>query len=227
MARTIDLEAHATRRDRYLDAAQRLIRSEGYERMSVQDVLDEANTSKGAFYHYFDSKAGLLDGVIDRMVDDALAEVLPIVDDPDRSAVEKLHGLFSGIASYKAARRELVIAVAEVWLSDDNALVREKFRRSTAPRLTPLLASIIRQGRDEGVFTATDPDEAAKVTVGLLLALNLTATELFLAHNTGAVGFDEMTRTLRAFAEAFDRILGAPPGSMLLYDEGVLREWFD
>ena len=227
MARTIDLEAHATRRDRYLDAAQRLIRSEGYERMSVQDVLDEANTSKGAFYHYFDSKAGLLDGVIERMIEEGMAAVQPTLDDPDLSAIDKLHGLFEGIAAFKATQRELVLAVAQVWLSDENALVRDKYRDVVSRRLTPTFATLIAQGRDEGTFAVSAPAETAKVLVGLLLALQVTAGELFLQHQAGSITVDAMTGTFQAYADAFDRILGAPPGSFLFYDETVLREWFD
>ena len=227
MARTIDLEAHSTRRDAYLDAAQRLIQSEGYERMSVQDVLDATDASKGAFYHYFESKANLLDGVIERMIEDGMAVVQPILDDPDRSAIDKLHGLFGGIAAFKATRRELVLAVAEVWLSDDNALVRDKYRDVVVRRLTPTFAAIVAQGAAEGTFAVSAPAETAKVVVGLLLALQVTAGELFLQRQDGSVSFDEMTRTFRAYADAFDRILGAPEGSFLFYDESVLREWFD
>jgi len=227
MARTIDLGAHTTRRDRYLDAAQRLIRTEGYERMSVQDVLDATDASKGAFYHYFESKAGLLDGVIERMIEDGMAAVQPVLDDPAQSAVDKLHGLFSGIAAFKATRRELVLAVAEVWLSDENALVRDKYRDVVTQRLTPTFGAIVGQGVAEGTFTVTAPTETAKVLVGLLLALQVTAGRLFLQRRDGSVSFDEMTRTFRAYADAFDRILGAPEGSFLFYDESVLREWFD
>jgi AcrR family transcriptional regulator len=227
MSRTIDLAAHATRRDRYLDAAQRLIRSEGYERMSIQDVLDESNASKGAFYHYFDSKAGLLDGVIERMIEEGMAAVQPTLEDPELSAIDKLHGLFEGIAAFKATQRELVLAVAQVWLSDDNALVRDKYRDVVGRRLTPAFAALIAQGRDEGTFEVTAPAETAKVLVGLLLALQVTAGELFLQHQDGAITVDQMTGTFQAYADAFDRILGAPPGSFLFYDETVLREWFD
>ena len=90
MARTLDPAAHAVKRDAFLDAAQRLIQTKGYEGTSVQDVLSEVDTSKGAFYHYFDSKSALLDGVIARMVDGALASVQPIVDGPDLPATDKL-----------------------------------------------------------------------------------------------------------------------------------------
>ena len=68
MARTLDPAAHALRRDAFVDSAQRLMQARGYEEMTIQDVLDDLDTSRGAFYHYFDSKAALLDAVVERMV---------------------------------------------------------------------------------------------------------------------------------------------------------------
>ena len=65
MARTVDTGAHAVRREAFVDTAQRLMQAKGYEQMSVQDVLDELDASRGAFYHYFDSKAALLEAVVD------------------------------------------------------------------------------------------------------------------------------------------------------------------
>ena len=63
MARTLNPTLHTVRRDAFLDVAQRLVQTKGYEAMSVQDVLDELEASKGAFYHYFDSKQALLEAV--------------------------------------------------------------------------------------------------------------------------------------------------------------------
>ena len=60
---------HAVRRDDFIDAAQRLIRTKGYEETSIQDILDALGASQGAFYHYFGSKADLLEAVVERMVD--------------------------------------------------------------------------------------------------------------------------------------------------------------
>jgi AcrR family transcriptional regulator len=146
MARTLNPEVHAVRRDTFLDAAQGLIQAKGYEQMSIQDVLDAVGTSKGAFYHYFDSKAALLESVIARMVTMATAELDPLLADPNRTALEKYNGMFQGIASWKTQRRELLLAVLETWLSDDNAIVREKFRRGVVGAMMPILTSIIRQG---------------------------------------------------------------------------------
>jgi AcrR family transcriptional regulator len=227
MARTLDPVAHAVRREAFLDAGQRLIATKGYAQLSIQDVLDELSSSKGAFYHYFDSKAALLEGVVSRMVDAATASLAPAVADPDRSALEKFDAVFSGLASFKAERKELILALIRVWLSDDNAVVREHFRRGVVATLTPLLATIIRQGVAEGSFTTASPDHAARVFISLVLGANEAATDLFVAHQDGAVIFEEVERTLEAFAEAFERILGARPGSMWFANRSaVLREWF-
>jgi AcrR family transcriptional regulator len=227
VVRTLDPAAHTIRREVFVDAAQRLIQSKGYEQMSVQDVLAGVGASKGAFYHYFDSKADLLDAVIQRMLVDATGALRPILADPDRSAIEKLDGLFMGIASWKNARKDLLLALVRVWLSDDNAIVREKFRRGVAATLTPVLIDIIRQGVVEGRFTVTSPEYAARVFVSLLLGANELAGDLFVARQAGLVPFEVVEGTLAAFPEAFERILGAPSGSLHWTDSDTLHEWFD
>ena len=226
MARTLNPAVHAVRRDLFVDAGQRLIQAKGYEQMSVQDVLDEAGASKGAFYHYFDSKSALLDGVIQRMVTDALEALQPIVTDPNRSAVDKLNGLFAGMASWKARRKELLLAVLRVWLSDDNAIVRDKFRRGAVANLTPVFTTIIRQGMAESSFTVTSADHAARVLVSLMLGANEHAGDLYVARQAGQMPFELIEGALAAYPEALERILGAPPGSLRMIDSKVLHEWY-
>jgi AcrR family transcriptional regulator len=75
MARTVNATLHTVRRVAFLDVAQRLVQAKGYQEMSLQDVLDEVDASKGAFYHYFDSKQALLEAVIERETMRALAQV--------------------------------------------------------------------------------------------------------------------------------------------------------
>ena len=227
MARTLNPEVHAVRRDTFLDAAQGLIQAKGYEQMSIQDVLDAVGTSKGAFYHYFDSKAALLEAVIARMVTMATAELEPLLADPNRTALEKYNGMFQGIASWKTQRRDLLLAVLETWLSDDNAIVREKFRRHVAARLAPLLASIVRQGAREGTMAVDDPDDAALVVVALILGVNELAGSLFVAYQAGTTSIESIAATFEAFRAAMERILGLATGTLHLVDQDTLRWWFE
>ena len=226
MARTINPEVHTVRREAFVDAATRLMQAKGWEQTSVQDVLDQLEASRGAFYHYFDSKQALLEALIERMVDAGLGAVAPIVDDADLAAAPKLRALFLGIARWKTARKALVLALLQTWLSDDNAIVREKFRHSLAGRLVPLLSRIVEQGVAEGTFAAASPEHTARIFVTLLLGFQDVAIDLFIARQTGAVGLDAVRDAVASFNDAFERVLGAPRGSIDLADEAVLREWF-
>ena len=226
MARTVNLEVHKTRRDAFLDVAQRLIVTKGYEQMSIQDVLDEVGASRGALYHYFDSKQALLDGVVERFADQALKSIGPILADSKLPALTKLERVLGGIARFKAEQKELVLAILEVWNSDGNALVRDRVRRLTAKRMLPILTLVIRQGVEEGLITATDPAEAARSILYLMQGYQELASEQFLGRQAGTLSFEEVLKSNRAVTEAFERVLGVPPRSITLVDEATVRFWF-
>jgi hypothetical protein len=160
------------------------------------------------------------------MVDAVLETVQPMIDDPQLSAIEKLEGLFGRIGSWKTQRKELLLALMAGWYSDDNALTRERFRREVLARMLPLLSRIVRQGAEEGRFRVGDPQGAADVLIALLLGMNDRAGRLFLDRQTDRVSYEEVVEIFRGYAEAFDRILGLPPGTLRLMDEEIARVWF-
>ena len=216
------------RRDAFLDAAQRLIQTKGYEQMSIQDVLDALETSRGAFYHYFDSKLALLEAVVERFADKAMAAYTPILADPQLPALRKLEKVLGSIARFKAEQKDLMVALIDVMNSDSNALFREKLRSMTASRLWPIITTVIRQGIEEGIVRpAGSADETARVVVYLVQGFQQLATEQFLARQAGTISFAAVQRTYAAFTEAFERILGVPKGSVTLIDDATLHFWFD
>jgi AcrR family transcriptional regulator len=227
VARTKNPVTHAVRRDAFVAAGARLIQTKGYEQTSVQDVLDELEASRGAFYHYFDSKGALLEAVAERMVDAAFADVEPAVDAPGLTALERLKTMFGGIASWKEARAGFVLELLRSWMDDDNALAREKVRQGLVPRLVPLLARIVRQGIAEGTFAEGDPEATARVLVSVIQGANEAATQLFIARQAGAVTFEEVERTLTGYQTAIERILGIQAGSFPIAEPDLLRRWFD
>jgi AcrR family transcriptional regulator len=226
MPRTVNATLHTIRREAFLDVAQRLVQTKGYDAMSIQDVLNELEASKGAFYHYFDSKQALLEAVVERFADGSLATVAPILNDPDLPAVQKLERVFAGIGRWKAAQKELVLAIIQVWNSDGNAIVREKLRRLSVSRMIPLISTVVKQGVDDGTFHVTSPDETAEVFVALMLGFQERAVDLFIARQAGTITFGAVQRAIASLTEAVERILGIPQGSLMLMDEPALHFWF-
>lgn len=226
MPRTLNLAEHMVRKEAFVEAAERLMQTRGYERTSIQDILDELSASRGAFYHYFESKQALLEAVIDRMVEAGLASVEPIVQDPNLPAADKLVRMFSGIGRWKTDRRDLIEAFLEVWLSDDHAVVREKFRRKLVGRFVPTLAKIVKEGIAEGSFRVESAEDTAWVLMILIQGMQDEAMDLYAARQANTVSFDEVLTRFASFAGAFERVLGVEAGSINLVDTSILQAWY-
>lgn len=227
MARTVDAEAHAKRRNAFLDAAQRLLVTKGYERMTIQDVIDDLGTSKGALYHYFGSKPALIEGLVERLTHAGVAHLAVSMRRSELPAVQKLRLFFVLGGQWKVERRQLYLAMLPLWCSDGNAVFRQKMRLKTVERIEPLLADIIEQGVREGDFTPAHPKQVVRIIVGLLNDCGDVVTALLLAAWNGHGDRQDAEATLTAYADAFERVLGAPPGSLVLIDTAQLHLWFD
>jgi AcrR family transcriptional regulator len=214
------------KRDAFIDVGQRLIQTRGYERMTIQDVLDELQTSRGAFYHYFESKSDLLEAVIARLAEAGADTIRPVAADPTLSAPDKVERIFSTIADYKAEQADLIVAILEVWRSDDNAIVREKLRRELATIIGPILADIIRQGIAEGTFAVSSPEDTAQSAIWLMQGAQERAMDLYLDCRAGTASYPEVEAAFTGYTRAMERVLGVQPGSLHLVRPDVLHRWF-
>jgi len=226
MARTVKEEDYAVKRKEILDVAQRLVYTKGFDQMSIQDILDELHISKGAFYHYFDSKGDLLEALIDRMRLEVEPIILPIVDDPALPTFDKLHRFFDTTARWKTARKAYMLSILQVWYTDDNALVRQKATANVIKWVAPLLAGVIRQGVQEGALATSFPDQSAEIVLSLLTSLGDAFKDLFFGADPPNEKAQRATAVVAAYNDAMERVLGAPAGSLNLIDAETLNEWF-
>jgi TetR/AcrR family transcriptional repressor of nem operon len=81
-------------RERILDAAQHLVIENGFAATSVDEVIESAGTSKGAFFHHFASKRDLARALTERYVHADLGQLRAALDatasiaDPAERVVE-------------------------------------------------------------------------------------------------------------------------------------------
>jgi AcrR family transcriptional regulator len=228
MARVVKDLKHAARRKDILDVAQRLVvETKGYEGMSIQNVLDELRISKGAFYHYFDSKGDLLEALIERMVEEAEPLLIEIVQDTRLPALEKLQSFFDRAARWKTARKSYLLALLRIWYADENAIVRDKLRASAPQRFGPLLTEIIRQGIREGVLTAAYPDQAGAVVLSLVQELGDNFARMLLDLPQESADMARLASIVAAYTDAIEHVLGAPAGSLTVVHHETISEWFE
>ncbi len=230
MGRIVIEQEYAARRSEILTAARQLVYTRGFDSITLQDLLDELKISKGAFYHYFDSKSSLTQALVEHMVDD---EILPLLEtiasDPHLSAVQKLEGYFERALRWKTDRRDLMLSILRVWMADENAIFRQRLFTFSLTRLTPVLGEIVKQGVREGVFDAAYPDQVCRVIVYIVDGLSNIISELLLSKDERdpTALTDEVTNYVAALTQAIERVLGAAPGSLRLVELDTLLEWFD
>jgi AcrR family transcriptional regulator len=226
MARMVNPEVYEMRRNEILDAAQHLVYSRGYEQLSIQEILGELHISKGAFYHYFESKQALLEALIERMTQQVIQILAPIVNDETLPATEKLHQLFDTVSRWKTDRKEVLLTLVNVWYADENAILRLKAQAAVLPLIAPLLTEIVRQGLREGTFHTAFADQISGVIFSLLRSFGDTLVSYIVQPEAGPEIVESLEALSASHQDAMERILGATPGSLPLFDTAILREWF-
>ncbi|WP_233510911.1 TetR/AcrR family transcriptional regulator [Actinomadura craniellae] len=148
--------------DRILAAAVRLFAERGFDGASVQEVVDAAQVTKGALYHYFDSKVDLLFEIYHALITRQLADFDRIVAaglPPAETVREVVEALVRSTATH--------IDEAKVFTRDKHRLDDQRMHAVRAERRRYHVAfrEIIQDGQDAGVFSA----EASAETVTFIV----------------------------------------------------------
>ncbi len=224
MTRSVKPEQYAEKRNAILDVAARYITTKGYEQMTTQDLLEALQISRGAFYHYFESKQALLMALVERIGEQAEQLVLPIASSSVLPAQDKLLRFFAVLNQYKQENLDLIFAFMRVWYADENALFRQKLYLARVKRLAPWLSQIIQEGVAEGVFTTAYPEQAARMILSLLEDLGYATVELLFVEEGKQIDISRMVQLGEATADALERVLGISPGCLRQsWSEDLLR----
>lgn len=223
MARIV--KEYDVRRTEILDVAQQLFYTKGYEQTSIQDLLTAVGIAKGTFYHYFDSKQALLAGLTERMVEQVMTVIAPIVSDPHLNACQKLEQLFAQAGHWKFEHKAVLLQVLAVYYQEENLRLRHSMLQLGAAQIVPIWAEIIEQGIAEGLFTQVIALETAEIIFRVMQSLSETVAMLILhpPEHAGAI----IEHKVRAYQGAIERVLGAPPGSLSLFDIELTKRWLE
>jgi TetR/AcrR family transcriptional regulator, cholesterol catabolism regulator len=147
----------ATRRA-ILDSALALFEANGFHATSVQAVAEDADVTKGAFYHHFESKEELVHIIHGELLDHMLGEVRAIVDGggPAGEQVRALVHVIVG--STQRYRSHVTIYYQERRYLDDSRFDALRRKRD---ELMELKVGILQAGIDDGTFRELDPTVAA------------------------------------------------------------------
>ncbi|HWI62584.1 MAG TPA: TetR/AcrR family transcriptional regulator [Symbiobacteriaceae bacterium] len=192
------------RKQELLDAALQLFCEKGYDRTSVNDILDAVGVSKGAFYYYFESKEQVLDAIAMQETERIVAITRRIAADPTLTAIQKYSANLTAVQQYRAANADQRYSIHSVLGRDENAKLARRVSEATLALSLPVFQTMIVQGVREGSFQTDYPEETAELIIRMGMVVNAKLAQLRQEQAPPAVWL----RTLTFYEEALERLLG-------------------
>lgn len=148
-----------------LDAAVKLFSTNGYAETSLQQLVDEAGLTKGAFYHHYRSKEEILRQIHDAFIDEQLARATAAVE----AASTPSQALRSLIRSEMQALHQHQDVVT-VFLRERRAFSPGTWQviRRKRDRLENVVVGLMKEGMAAGEFRDGDPRLIAYGVLGMI-----------------------------------------------------------
>lgn len=189
--------------ERILDVAQRLFLEKGYDRTTIQDIVDGLDgLTKGAVYHHFKSKEEIMGAVGDRM----FFENNPFEAVRARGDLNGLEKLREAVRLNQADEARTRMTVQAVPITQNPRVLVEMIE-SNRRVLTPYFLQLIEEGNRDGSIHTDYPRELAE-----LLPL---LTSLWLLPGVFPATPEELAHKFRFIGEMLEK-MGLP-----LFDDSI------
>jgi len=164
-ARTIDRRERPTTRARILDAAVEVFAQKGYYQTAVDDIVRASSTSKGSFYHFFPSKQGIFEALVDKL-NRHLVERVERSIEQEHGALRKVDAALRAVVDEFARHRRLarILLIEAAGLS--HAFNERLF--SLHSQFARLIQQHLDRAVQEGSIPPVDTELAAYVWLGAI-----------------------------------------------------------
>lgn len=166
-----------------LQIASKLFAEQGFEKTSMQHIIDELGMSKGAIYHHFKSKEEILSVVMERQFNKTTQYMEQLIAQTAAGTLDEQYN----------AKERLVFILDHLLASEDVHAMNEVFSTQIKnPQFVvtgiqrgvgvdaPVIASIIAQGNKDGSITTDYPLQCAEI---FLLLVNIWINPMLFERN--------------------------------------------
>lgn len=160
--RRTQAERRAETRGRLLAAARELFAAKGYAATGREEVAERAGVTRGALYHYFDSKADLFAAVVGGLDEELARRVLAATG----GEAEPVDIIRAGAVAYIEACA--TGDVARIMVDAQSVLGAAEYRRLSSQSCLALLEDGLERAASDGVSPPGDPAVAAAMLLGAL-----------------------------------------------------------
>lgn len=181
-------------------AACHLFQAKGYDKVSMQDVMDTVGIAKGTIYHYFKSKEELFEAVVEHIVNTNIEHMRFIMQGATGNALDNIKMLI--VAGNISTDNTMIL---EALHKHKNDTMHARLLAAMVTKQAIVYAQVIHQGCQEGTFQTNHPREVAEFILSAIQFL----TDVGIYPWT----HQDIERRAHAFPTIIECLLKAPKGS--------------
>tara|TARA_Y100001970_G_C14087314_1_gene778046 strand:+ start:92 stop:685 length:594 start_codon:yes stop_codon:yes gene_type:complete len=155
-----DIKSKDNAKIQILDAAMHVFVKSGYNKTTMDDIVNHSGLSKGAIYHYYNSKKDLFLSLIDYWENYFFKNIID-KDLTSSSADDLLREITNDVIRTFKTKKHVFLAELEFWSLSNHDIDIRKRTTSLYVKLIDLFKSVIKKGIDEGIFKKVDLDVAS------------------------------------------------------------------
>ncbi len=211
----------------FLTTAMELFLEKGYEKTTIQDIIDKMEVSKGAFYHYFESKEDIIVGIAEDYAKKFSEVFKAIPENESLSPLEKINNMIELVQLRKSKNESQRSNIKSILIADDNYKLQQKIFKAVKKDATQALTKIIEQGVRSGDFRVENPQELADFFLFAGHHMNESIDEILLQLSEKIIDFKDFANLLEeklSFYESlFAQLLHLEKGAIKLRESYLKR----
>lgn len=195
-----------TLREKIMDAAFDLFGEQGFEKTTLSQIIKRAGTSKGGFYHHFESKQAILEAITLQYVKTLGLRYEGMLSESNQSTKALLNNVFETINHYKKEQVEDYPKLKNLYAHADSHVVIGQMADAFEKLTTSIYLKLILKGMDEGLFQVTHPEHLAGLWSREMLRIYGLAPSVILSDNP--TDLDQFTDLVEFVEGTINKALG-------------------
>ncbi len=191
------------RRNEILDAAGALFVQKGFDNTSTNEILEKAGIARGTLYYHFKSKEDIMDALIERQTAHMLSAASSAAADKSLAVPDRMIRVVLSLNVEKQDGEQML----EHMHKPQNALMHQKVQKEMIRGVTPILADLIQEGIEQGLFHTPYPYECMEMAMAYV-------TLVFDDDDVVSLKPEERVSRMQAFLYNMERLVGVENGSL-------------
>ncbi len=150
-------------KEKIVAAAYELFCEYGYEKASVQKIVDLSGTSKGGFYHHFSSKEDVVEVIAHGFVVELEEKQKLILQDSSKSIFDRINSIYRQGLEYNKNQISNSRGISKMLYFEGNTRIIQAMAKNFEMTTANAYLALIEQGIEQKLFYTEFPKQAARL----------------------------------------------------------------